>query len=228
MRLAKAAAERGASMSGSPSPGLSLGAPSSQFKLAFSDPPLETAEAIMSSFNSMHRLKALEKACVITAAHRIPSDKLHDLQQRLQLCDKQTEGVVTADKLFDSLHALGVPMADLMQMSKEVADTTATIDYTDYVKTTDEFQRNMQDSVVWAIFRSFDGQGGGEERIQISKQKLVERLKEDDRQKAIREKFPGIGLDSILDKFVADGSGEIDADEFKQILRDGFLDGSRN
>merc|ERR1712188_350252 len=98
------------------------------------------------------------------------------------------------------------------------ADTKSTIDYTEYVKTIDEFQRNMQDSVVWAIFRSFDGKGGGAERTQISQKELVERLKEDERQKAVHEKFPGLGLESVLDNFVADGNGELDAEEFKQIL----------
>jgi hypothetical protein len=43
-------------------------------------------------------------------------------------------------------------------MAKDhISDHASAIDYIEFVRNVDEFQRNIQDSVVWSLFRSFDG-----------------------------------------------------------------------
>jgi len=105
-------------------------------------------------------------------------------------------------------------MSDLMNMAKDYTKHGCVIDYPEFINNVLEFQRNLQDSVVRSVFRSFDGDGGST----VTKKELWETLKEEERQKTVREKFPGIGLEVVMDKLAADGSRPISAEEFRQLL----------
>lgn len=214
MRLANAAADQAGHSRVNSSSASSNGSGQTS-KLSIMDPPLETADKILTAFDRMHRLNALEKACVITAAHRISAEKIHELSVKLASFDTNRTGTISSGQLFEGLHSCGVPMSDLMNMAKDYTKHGCVIDYPEFVNNVLEFQRNLQDSVVRAVFRSFDGDGGST----VTKRELWETMKEDDRQKTVREKFPGIGLEIVMEKLAADGSGPISADEFKQLLR---------
>lgn len=218
MQLAKAAMEESCIVRAD-SPNSSSGA-SQLAKLSIHDPPLDTADRVMVAFNRMNQLNGLEKACVITAAHRMPASKIVQFANNLVNIDRMGQGLVSAEQLFEALKTCGVPIKDLMNLMKVAKgidqDLGDSIDYPELICALDELQRNMQDCAVWNVFKTFDENA----LVSVPKKYLTETLKKgQDGVTTLCEKFPACALDCILEELDADTDGAIDANEFKRMLR---------
>jgi len=194
--------------------------PASNFKasnkLSLADPPLPSAERVRSSFARMNQLNVLEKAAVIAAAHKLQEHKIQDLTQAYEAMDKNKEGVITAQEFFDGLESCGVPCKELAVLVQGFdTDEGRMIEYLEFVSAIEDFQRNMQDSAVWAVFRNFDSQGSKS----VLKKKLVEALGQKSHRKHLASNFPELPLESVLEELDHDSNGIIEFEEFKQILR---------
>jgi len=187
-------------------------------KLSLLDPPLPSAERVKASFARMNQLNVLEKAAVIAAAHRLQPHKIEDLSKAYEAMDKNKEGVITTQEFFDGLESCGVPCMELSELIKGIElNGSRMIEYLEFIAAIEDFQRNMQDSAVWAVFRNFDAQGSKA----VLKKKLVEALAPTNAKsrKSLATNFPELPLESVLEELDHDGNGVIQFEEFKQILR---------
>lgn len=188
----------------------------SSAKLSVLDPPLPAAERIKSSFARMNQLNVLEKAAVIAAAHRLQEKKVLDLAKAYEAMDKNREGVITAQEFFDGLESCGVPCKELAELIKGIdVNGSRMIEYLEFIAAIEDFQRNTQDSAVWAVFRNFDSQGSKT----VLKKKLVEALGRKTHRKSLATNFPELPLEDVLEELDHDSNGVIEFEEFKQILR---------
>lgn len=188
----------------------------SNAKLSVLDPPLPAAERIKSSFARMNQLNVLEKAAVIAAAHRLQEKKVLDLAKAYEAMDKNREGVITAQEFFDGLESCGVPCKELAELIKGIdVNGSRMIEYLEFIAAIEDFQRNTQDSAVWAVFRNFDSQGSKT----VLKKKLVEALGRKTHRKSLATNFPELPLEDVLEELDHDSNGVIEFEEFKQILR---------
>lgn len=211
MQLAKSALDEAAQMrhNGRSPPG----GWSNRSKLSVLDPALPAARRIKSSFERMNILNVLEKAAVIAAAHRLPPGKITELGEVFESMDKHSQGVITTEEMFLGLQRCGVPCEELMSLVKGTdVETSRSIDYRLFVAGIEDFQRNVQDSVVWAVFRNFDNQS-------VVKKKLVEALAHSTHRRSLEANFPEVGLEEVLEELDHDRNGMIDLQEFKHILR---------
>jgi calcium-dependent protein kinase len=188
----------------------------SNAKLSMLDPPLPAAERIKSSFARMNQLNVLEKAAVIAAAHKLQERKIQDLAKAFESMDKNREGVITAQEFFDGLESCGVPCKELAELIKGIdVKGSRMIEYVEFIAAIEDFQRNTQDSAVWAVFRNFDSQGSNA----VLKKNLVEALGRKTHRKSLATNFPELPLEDVLEELDHDKNGEIGFEEFKQILR---------
>jgi len=185
-------------------------------KLSLLDPPLPSAERVKSTFARMNQLNVLEKAAVIAAAHRLQEHKIVGLFKAYEAMDKNQEGVITAQEFFEGLESCGVPCKELsMLISGIEVNGTRMIEYAEFIASIEDFQRNMQDSAVWAVFRNFDSQGGKA----VLKKNLVEALGHKTHRHGLALNFPDTKVESVLEQLDHDSRGVIEFEEFKQILR---------
>jgi calcium-dependent protein kinase len=185
-------------------------------KLSLMDPPLPSAERVKSSFARMNQLNVLEKAAVIAAAHRLQEHKISDLSKAYEAMDRKQEGVITTQEFFEGLESCGVPCKELAELIKGIdVNGSRMIEYHDFISAIEDFQRNMQDSAVWAVFRNFDSQGNKA----VLKSKLVEALGRKTHRKSVLDNFPELPLESVLEELDHDSNGVIEFEEFKNILR---------
>lgn len=185
-------------------------------KLSSLDPPLPSAEKVKSTFARMNTLNVLEKTAVIAAAHRLQEHRVQELFKAFEAMDKKGEGVITASEFFEGLESCGVPCRELGQLIQGIdMNGSRMIEYPEFVAAIEDFQRNMQDSAVWAVFRNFDSQGGKA----VLKKNLVEALGRKPARDGLETNFPELPMESVLEQLDHDSNGVIEFEEFKQILR---------
>lgn len=187
-------------------------------KLSMLGPPLPAAERLKSSFDRMNRFNLLERVAVIAAAHRLPNERIPELNEAFVKLDKGGLGVLSASEFLEGLEGVGVP-CDEMQTYVNGLDMSSDrlIDYPAFVLAIEDFQRNMQDNAVWAVFRNFDSNGDG--AGSVLKKSIVEELGRKAHKQSLAVNFPDVPLEDVLDELEQDGNAQIDVEEFKRILR---------
>jgi len=185
-------------------------------KLSIMDPSLPSAERVKQSFSRMNQLNVLEKAAVIAAAHKLQEHRIQDLAKAYESMDKNNEGVISTKEFFDGLESCGVPCKELGEIMKGIElNGSRVIEYPEFLANIEDFQRNMQDSAVWAVFRNFDS----EQNKAVLKKKLVEALGRKTARKSLAASYPELPLESVLEELDHDSNGVIEFEEFKKILR---------
>jgi len=188
--------------------------PKQRGKLSILDAPLPSAQYLLRSFKKMHCRSTLEKAAINAAAHRLKDDKIATLRTSFQKMDKNGDGVLSAQELCEGLRESGVGVSELMDILKDVdMDGDGVIEYTEFVAATYEFQQSMQEHAVLDIFRMFDQDGSG----RVTKAEILQSLGHA-HAASLEHKFPDLNVDMMLRDLDQDGDGEIDAEEFKQLL----------
>lgn len=196
-------------------------------RLSVSNPPLERSKDIMKAFRRMNQLNALEKACVITSAHCITESNIKLLEKSLQSSDKKREHAhfITAQELFKALSSHGVPTEDIMTLWRMLQDpddqsTSCRIDYVEFINALREFQHNLQDNTIWAVFRCFDVEKVGTGKV--TKQQIAELLSEGKGQlfTAVKETFPHTRFAELLDELKRHPQQLIEINDFKLMLHD--------
>jgi len=158
----------------------------------------------------------LEKAAVIAAAHKLQEHRIQDLAKAYESMDKNNEGVISTKEFFDGLESCGVPCKELGEIMKGIElNGSRVIEYPEFLANIEDFQRNMQDSAVWAVFRNFDS----EQNKAVLKKKLVEALGRKTARKSLAASYPELPLESVLEELDHDSNGVIEFEEFKKILR---------
>merc|ERR1719277_2325838 len=92
-------------------------------------------------------------------------------------------------------------------------DGDGVIEYTEFLAATYEFQQSIQEHAVLDIFRMFDQDGSGK----VTKAEILQALGHGQASN-LEHSFPDLNVDTVLRDLDKDGDGEIDAEEFKQLL----------
>lgn len=185
-------------------------------KLSVDDPPLPNSPTILCGFGRIKQLQLLEKAAIIATVHCIPTDSIPKLQARFESVDRNHRGFLPVPDLLRCLSEMGVNTSELMKLATDMPpDRLGAVDYSGFIADIHEFQRNMQDSAIWAVFRNFDGDG----TCTVSKKVLLDALSNADNQKSLQETFPKMNIDGIVSDLSGDSDGSINVDQFRDILQ---------
>jgi len=183
-------------------------------RMTMDDPPLPTAQAILSSFDRMRHFQLIERAAILAAAFKLPQESLAELWRAFEARDMGKTGILAIMELLVVLQSLGVPCADLTHLAEEAGlGASCRIAYSEFIDDVQEFQRNTQDHAVWEVFSRFAKDG--EQRVRRSV--LLKALGEKEYQLSIAAKFPQLSLDRVV-KELQDGGGALGIEEFKQII----------
>jgi Ca2+-binding EF-hand superfamily protein len=188
-------------------------------KLSLRDPALPSAQSILAAMDRMNHLNAVEKAGIIATAHYLPVETLANLRHQFERLDKNKEGLLSLQELFEVLVKAGVPCQDLLKQVTELdREGMVAADYSEFVASALDFQHNMQDNAVGAVFRSFDIPDGRNHASKKDVCKVLRESQENVRQ-CLSNTFPGLRLERVISDLEQDGQNGISFDEFCKVLR---------
>mmetsp|Transcript_56665 Transcript_56665/g.165780 ORF Transcript_56665/g.165780 Transcript_56665/m.165780 type:complete len:553 (+) Transcript_56665:99-1757(+) len=209
MRLAKGAAEEELALR---SPGRQTD--KGRWPASFSK-ILPTSQDILVSLGRMKRSQILEKAAIIATARTVHGDELSNLQLNLAALDVNKGGVLPMTDFLSALaNNWNVPSQDLLEMAQE--GDVCSADYSEFVTDVRDFQNNMQDAAISAVFRAFDSTG---EQVKVKRKVALAALKQESLQKSVQDAFPSICLDSIRKDLSSNPNGTVSFEELTSILR---------
>jgi len=161
-------------------------------------------------FRAQHRLK---KAALTVIAHHLSEQDIVELKNIFIALDKDNSGTLTYDEIVEGMRAMGWEEfpPDLEEVFNEVdSDRSGQIDYTEFIAATIDKTKYLSEDVCWAAFRVFDLDGDGK----ISPLELKKALGSPDMKDEI-----GATVDAIIRDVDKNGDGEIDFEEFVQMMR---------
>merc|ERR1719420_1479184 len=163
------------------------------------------------SFRSAHKLK---KAALHIIAGQLDEGQIKSLRDTFMALDGNGDGLLTPAEMRDGLAKAGLKdiPPDLQQIMEEVdSDGSGVIDYTEFLAATLDKKSYMQEDVCWSAFRVFDRNGDGK----ISKEELEAVLGSGN----VEEAMGANAIKELMKEVDANGDGEIDFNEFMQMMR---------
>lgn len=165
-------------------------------------------------FRSTNRLK---KAALHVIASQMGEEQLKALRDTFISLDVNGDGMLSVAELREGLEKAGLNTilpADLQQIIEEVdSDRSGVIDYTEFLAATMDRRLYLQRDVCWAAFCVFDRNGDGK----ISPDELREVLSHEGVEGLLGQQT----VEQIMSEIDSDGNGEIDFDEFMQMMKKG-------
>mmetsp|Transcript_99269 Transcript_99269/g.155225 ORF Transcript_99269/g.155225 Transcript_99269/m.155225 type:complete len:519 (+) Transcript_99269:60-1616(+) len=167
----------------------------------------------LKSFRAQNKFK---KAVLHVIAGQLEEEKIKALRDTFTTLDANGDGFLTHQELKDGLLKAGIREIppDLQQIMEEVdSDGSGMIDYTEFLAATLDKKEYLQEDVCWAAFRVFDRNGDG--KISTEELRLV--LGDEDVSDAMHASAES--LKKIIEDIDTNGDGEIDFQEFMQMMR---------
>jgi calcium-dependent protein kinase len=159
-------------------------------------------------FRSMNKLK---KAALHVIASLLSEDKIKTLREQFQAMDANGDGMLSMQELTDGMNKAGMAsMSDeLQQIIREIdSDQSGQIDYTEFLAAALDKKHYLEKDMLWSAFCVFDKNGDGK----LSKEELRQVLADEAIGKGMQE------VEDLMREVDKDGSGEIDFDEFKDMM----------
>jgi len=163
-------------------------------------------------FRSENKLK---KAALHVIASSMDDKQIKALRETFQALDENGDGLLTAAELKEGLEKSGLQELppDLQEIMEGLdADGSGVIDYTEFLAATLDKKTYMEEAALWNAFRIFDRDGNGS----ISKEELSQVLADGD----VKNKFAK-DIEALMKDVDGNGDGEIDFEEFVQMMRKG-------
>lgn len=162
-------------------------------------------------FRSVNKLK---KAALHVIATQLGEDKIKTLREQFQAMDANGDGMLSAQELTEGMKKGGLNPADLQQIIQGIdSDKSGLIDYTEFLAAALDKKHYIQRDVCWSAFCAFDKNGDGK----LSKDELKLVL-ESDGVSSIKNNSE---LEDLIKEVDKDGNGEIDFEEFMQLMKSG-------
>jgi len=182
--------------------------------------PKANANAIISptmmdnlrGFRSQNKLK---KAALHVIASQLGECQIKSLRDTFMKLDGNGDGLLTSAEMKQGLTLAGIK--DIPQDLQEILETvdsdgSGVIDYTEFLAATLDQKVYMAEDVCWQAFRIFDRDGNGK----ICKKEIAAVLNDESVQSAANK-----DMAEILKEIDTNGDGEIDFQEFMQMMRGG-------
>jgi len=179
---------------------------------------LKLPTGLVENLHSFRKSTKLKKAALHVIASQLGEGQVKALRDTFLALDDNKDGLLTADEVQDGMRRSGfnVPV-DLQQILEEVdSDGSGVIDYTEFLAAALDKQTYCQEDLCWAAFRVFDRDGNGK----ISKEEIAQVLGNGIPCAALEESG------TLVEDFDTNGDGEIDFQEFMDMMRSGSKDPS--
>lgn len=156
----------------------------------------------------------LQKAAIHVIAHQMDEDKIKKIRACFEEMDTDNDGQLSAAEIRAGLSKMGNVPTDLHSILEEIDnDGNGSVDYTEFIAATLDCKAYSEESACWAAFSRFDLDGNGK----ISKDELKTVLSQD----GLEDIFRQTTLKQIMTECDQDGDGEIDFQEFLDMMRSG-------
>eukprot|EP00812_Abedinium_dasypus_P012548 NODE_605_length_1450_cov_685.542652.p1 GENE.NODE_605_length_1450_cov_685.542652~~NODE_605_length_1450_cov_685.542652.p1 ORF type:complete len:404 (-),score=135.79 NODE_605_length_1450_cov_685.542652:224-1279(-) len=162
------------------------------------------------AFRTQNKLK---KAALQVIAQQLGESQIKALRDIFMQLDGNGDGLLTVAEMKQGLSNAGLKEIppDLQAIMEDVdSDGSGVIDYTEFLAATLDKKTYNDENILWQAFRVFDANGDG----RISKEELQKVLGDGSVQSvAARE------MAEIMKEIDQNGDGEIDFQEFMQMMR---------
>jgi calcium-dependent protein kinase len=168
----------------------------------------------LKGFRSQNKLK---KAALHVIASQLGESQIKNLRDTFMALDENGDGLLTVNEMKEGLSKCGLKEIppDLQQIMEEVdSDGSGVIDYTEFLAATLDKKVYMAEDVCWQAFRIFDRNGDGK----ICKDEIRAVLADDDVKNAATK-----DMAELIKEIDKNGDGEIDFQEFMQMMRGGAV-----
>jgi len=173
----------------------------------------------LKGFRSQNRLK---KAALHVIASQLGENAIKNLRDTFMALDGNGDGLLTVNEMKEGLQKCGLKEIppDLQQIMEDVdSDGSGVIDYTEFLAASLDKKVYMAEDVCWQAFRIFDRDGNGK----ISREELRHVINDDDVKNAAAK-----DLADIMKEIDKNGDGDIDFQEFMQMMRGGETELTNN
>mmetsp|Transcript_3047 Transcript_3047/g.7287 ORF Transcript_3047/g.7287 Transcript_3047/m.7287 type:complete len:552 (-) Transcript_3047:150-1805(-) len=169
----------------------------------------------LSNLGKFQHMDQFKKAALNVIASQFTEGDIRDLQAMFKALDVNQDGTICLAELHQGMAKLGVDMhADLVRLFEQCdTDGSGAIDYSEFVASTIDRKRYMQEDACWSAFKVFDLDNNGT----IEKSEL--------RQLLGRQNGPATAFhldEDAIDELIAsadtNGDGKVDFDEFMQMM----------
>jgi calcium-dependent protein kinase len=165
------------------------------------------------SFRSQNKLK---KVAIHLIAGQLDDAQIKKLREVFMGLDGNGDGLLTVNEMKQGLKNAGfkeIP-PDLQQIMEDIdSDGSGVIDYTEFLAASLDKKQYQQESAVWDAFKFFDKNGDDK----ISKSELNAVLGDD----GVKDTIGDDVIAKLLADVDKDGDGEIDFQEFMEMMRSG-------
>merc|ERR1712039_119519 len=154
------------------------------------------------------------KAALFEIAKVLSEDKIKTLKEQFQAMDANGDGMLSVQELTEGMKKGGLKNipADLQLIIQEIdSDKSGQIDYTEFISAALDKRQYIQRDVCWSAFCQFDKNGDG--KLSMDELKLVLETEGVSSIKNNRE------LEDLIKEVDKDGNGEIDFEEFMQMMQ---------
>merc|ERR1712060_215325 len=156
----------------------------------------------------------LEKAALEVVASHLQVDQVKDLRQAFESLDENGNGKLTLKEIYEGLNRAGMEVSknDVKEMfAMADADNSGMLDYTEFLAATIDRKRLLTEEVLWTAFNVFDLDGDGV----ITTSEVASILEKGN----ISTKMSAQALLEMISKFDKDGDGQLDFQEFMEMVR---------
>jgi len=174
------------------------------------EPLNTTSVSNLKNFRSTNRFKKMALQVIAT---QLSEDKIENLRRQFLALDSNGDGRLSIKEISDGLKAAGMKDNDLKNILAGVdCDGSGSIEYKEFLAATLDKKHYLQEDALWSAFCVFDRNGDGK----ICMDELRHVLEDD----SVGELIPGKqSVEEIMKEIDVDGSGEIEFDEFVQMMR---------
>mmetsp|Transcript_41483 Transcript_41483/g.96931 ORF Transcript_41483/g.96931 Transcript_41483/m.96931 type:complete len:489 (-) Transcript_41483:204-1670(-) len=177
---------------------------------AKNEPLNTTSVSNLQKFNSTNHFK---KAALQVIATQLSEDKIQNLRNQFLALDANGDGMLSIKEISDGLNAAGMNANDMQDILDSVdADGSGCIEYKEFLAATLDKRQYLQEDALWSAFCVFDKNGDGKICLDELRQVLS-----DDSVGALCDAKQL--AESIFKEVDEDGSGEIEFEEFVQMMR---------
>jgi len=174
---------------------------------------------VISNLSEFMKDTGLKKMALNVVAREMNENDIEDLKQLFRAFDVNGDGMLTFEEMRIGIMKCQDPKqskagVDFLKLFEEIdTDGSGSVDYTEFLASSLDRQRYEQEAVLWKAFKTFDVDGSGA----ISATELQQVLNQESVSKVMKKSK--MELDALVKEVDQDGDGEINFDEFINMMR---------
>jgi len=174
--------------------------------------PLATTE--VNNLKSFHSTNRFKKMALQVIATQLSEDKISKLRQQFLTLDQNGDGMLSVKEITAGLTQAGISPADLQELLLDLdTDRSGMIEYKEFLAATLDKRQYLQHDALWSAFCVFDRNGDGK----ISLQELKAVFEDESVGNVLSANEQS--AEQIMKEVDSDGNGEIDFDEFMNMMK---------